>query len=47
MSDESVRAALRSDAPLVVIEAPAGCGKTHHGADYARTSLQRAAPADH
>lgn len=36
MSDESVRTALRSTAPLVVIEAPAGCGKTHQGADYAR-----------
>ena len=36
MSDERVRAALRSDAPLVVVEAPAGCGKTHQGADYAR-----------
>ncbi len=36
MSDESVRAALRSDAPLVLVEAPAGCGKTHQGADYAR-----------
>lgn len=36
MSDESVRAALRSDAPLVVVEAPAGCGKTHQGADFAR-----------
>src|SRR5688572_26747356 len=36
MSDVSVRAALRSDAPLVVVEAPAGCGKTHQGADYAR-----------
>ena len=35
MSDDSVRAALRSDAPLVVVEAPAGCGKTHQGADYA------------
>ena len=35
MSDASVRAALRSDEPLVVIEAPAGCGKTHQGADYA------------
>ena len=35
MSDASVRAALRSDATLVVIEAPAGCGKTHQGADYA------------
>lgn len=36
MSDASVRAALRSDAPLVVVEAPAGCGKTHQGAEYAR-----------
>lgn len=35
MSDESVSAALRSDAQLVVVEAPAGCGKTHQGADYA------------
>ncbi|HEY5339189.1 MAG TPA: UvrD-helicase domain-containing protein, partial [Rhizomicrobium sp.] len=35
MSDDTVRAALRSDAPLVAIEAPAGCGKTHQGADYA------------
>jgi hypothetical protein len=36
MSDASVRAALRSDAKLVVIEAPGGCGKTYQGADYAR-----------
>lgn len=36
MSDDSARAALRSDLPLVVVEAPAGCGKTHQGADYAR-----------
>jgi hypothetical protein len=36
MSDHSVREALRSDASLVVVEAPAGCGKTHQGADYAR-----------
>jgi hypothetical protein len=36
VSDGSVVAALRSDAPLVVVEAPAGCGKTHQGADYAR-----------
>lgn len=34
MSDDSVRQALRSDAGLVVVEAPAGCGKTHQGADY-------------
>lgn len=36
MSDASVRAALRSDHPLVLVEAPAGCGKTYQGADYAR-----------
>lgn len=36
MTDESVRAALRSNEPLVVVEAPAGCGKTHQGAEYAR-----------
>ena len=35
MSDETVRAALRSELPLVMVEAPAGCGKTHQGADYA------------
>lgn len=36
MSDESVHAALRSNAQLVVIEAPGGCGKTYQGAAYAR-----------
>lgn len=36
MSDASVAAALRSSVPLVVVEAPAGCGKTYQGADYAR-----------
>jgi hypothetical protein len=36
VSDLSVRDALRSDASLVVVEAPAGCGKTTSGADYAR-----------
>jgi hypothetical protein len=35
VSDESVHEALRSQAQLVVVEAPAGCGKTHQGADYA------------
>jgi hypothetical protein len=39
MSDQSVHEALRSDAPLVVIEAPAGCGKTYQGAEYARETL--------
>jgi DNA helicase-2/ATP-dependent DNA helicase PcrA len=36
VSDATVRAALRSDARFVLVEAPAGCGKTHQGADYAR-----------
>jgi hypothetical protein len=40
MSDASVAAALHSTAPLVVIEAPAGCGKTHQGAAYARDMAQ-------
>lgn len=36
MSDDGVHAALRSNATLVVVEAPAGCGKTTAGATYAR-----------
>lgn len=40
MSDQTVRDALRSDLRLVVIEAPAGCGKTHQGAEYAREIAQ-------
>ncbi len=36
MSDDRVAALLDSDAPLVVIEAPAGCGKTYQGAGSAR-----------
>jgi len=36
VSDDAVHAALRSDARLVVVEAPAGCGKTHQGAEYAK-----------
>jgi len=35
MSDEEVAALLDSDEPLVVIEAPAGCGKTYQGSRYA------------
>ncbi len=35
MTDEEVDDLLRSDAPIVVIEAPAGCGKTHQAASYA------------
>lgn len=40
MSDASVAALLRSDEPLVVIEAPAGCGKTFQGAAYSRDVAQ-------
>lgn len=36
MTDMDVAEALRSDASLVVVEAPAGCGKTYQAADYAR-----------
>jgi DNA helicase-2/ATP-dependent DNA helicase PcrA len=36
VSDDAVHAALRSGARLVAIEAPAGCGKTHQGAEYAK-----------
>ncbi len=35
MPDQSVFDLLRSDEPLVVIEAPAGCGKTYQGAEFA------------
>lgn len=35
MSDDSVATALRSGAQLVVVEAPAGCGKTYQAAEYA------------
>jgi DNA helicase-2/ATP-dependent DNA helicase PcrA len=44
MSDDAVRAALRSDLPLVLVEAPAGCGKTYQGADYARERAQATGP---
>lgn len=44
MSDDSVRAALRSEAPLVVVEAPAGCGKTRQGAEYARDIVGAGGP---
>jgi len=39
MSDDSVAAALRSDAHLVVIEAPAGCGKTFQAAEFAKDAV--------
>lgn len=41
MSDDSVAAGLRSAARLVVVEAPAGCGKTFQGAEYARDAVER------
>ena len=43
MSDGSVHAALRSDHPLVLVEAPAGCGKTYQGAEYARELVKTSA----
>lgn len=36
MNDDDVAALLDSSSPLVVIEAPAGCGKTYQGANFAR-----------
>ena len=42
MSDGSVHAALRSEHPLVLVEAPAGCGKTYQGAEYARELVKSA-----
>lgn len=39
MSDEAVAALLRSDQPLVLVEAAAGCGKTYQGASYARDAM--------
>ena len=40
MSDESVAAALRSAARLVLIEAPGGCGKTFQASGYAADAAQ-------
>ncbi len=39
MSDEAVAALLRSDQPLVLVEAAAGCGKTYQGASYAKDAM--------
>ncbi len=36
MTDDEVGALLRSPNPLVVVDAPAGCGKTYQGASYAK-----------
>jgi hypothetical protein len=44
VSDDSVHAALRSDATLVVVEAPGGCGKTYQGAAYARDIADSISP---
>lgn len=41
MEDDAVAALLDSDAPLVVIGAPAGCGKTYQGASYAQREAER------
>jgi DNA helicase-2/ATP-dependent DNA helicase PcrA len=41
MSDREVAEALRSDARLVLIEAPAGFGKTFQAAEYAKDLLPR------
>lgn len=35
MTDDDIAALLRSEAPVVLIEAPAGCGKTYQAAEYA------------
>lgn len=42
MHDDEVAALLDSKEPLVVVEAPAGCGKTYQGANYARREATRA-----
>jgi len=40
MSDQDVEAALKSSAKLVVVEAPAGCGKTFQATQYARAAAR-------
>jgi hypothetical protein len=44
VSDDSVHAALRSDATLVAVEAPGSCGKTYQGAGYARDIADSISP---
>src|SRR5262245_17827754 len=44
MSDSRVAEALRSNASLVLVEAPAGCGKTHQAAEYANDLLPTVVP---
>lgn len=41
MTDDYVAALLDSSKPLVVVEAPAGCGKTFQGASYARRTASK------
>lgn len=43
MSDDSVAALLDSNEPLVAIEAPAGCGKTYQGANFAHRAASKLA----
>ena len=40
MTDDEIAVLLGSDAPLVVIEAPAGCGKTYQAAKYAADAAE-------
>lgn len=44
MSDQQVVEALHSNAPLVLVEAPAGFGKTFQGAQYAKYLLPSLSP---
>jgi hypothetical protein len=41
MTDDEIAALLRSDASVVVIEAPAGCGKTYQAASFASHEISR------
>ncbi|MEO1016412.1 MAG: UvrD-helicase domain-containing protein, partial [Pseudomonadota bacterium] len=41
MSDDEISALLDSQEPLVVVEAPAGCGKTYQGANFADREATR------
>src|SRR5688572_6491520 len=40
MTDDEVADLLDSSMPLVVIEAPAGCGKTYQGATHAKRAAE-------
>lgn len=44
MSLADLRRALRSDAPTVLVEAPAGCGKTYEAAELARDAADQLPP---